>query len=152
MRDNDNKANLVRRGDEKTGGCGTLLQKSGGQSHDLHISKNEQLSIIFFSIDLRIVIQVDPTPRTGLSLISSAPAPLLYHLIILIRLPNAPMMYLSMQPQYICASLPQYICQCNRRHLLYLWHFVILCHLEVQQWVAESLRDKHRVYRSPQLI
>ena len=103
-------------------------------------------------MDLRIVIHVDPTPRTGLILISSAHPPLLYQLIILIRLPNAPMMYLSMQPQYISASLPQYICQCNRRHLLYLWHFVILCHLEVQQWVAESLRDKHCVYPSPQLI
>ena len=34
-------------GDEKTGGCGTLLQKSGGQSHALHISKNEKLNMSF---------------------------------------------------------------------------------------------------------
>ena len=73
MRDNDNKANLVRGGDEKTGGCGTLLQKSGGQIHVLHISKNEH--VLFYNMDFRIIIHVDPTPRTGLTLISSDPPP-----------------------------------------------------------------------------
>ena len=72
MRDNDNKANLVRGGDEKTGGCGTLLQKSGGQIHVLH---NSIEHVLFYNMDFRIVIHVDPTPRTGLTLISSAPPP-----------------------------------------------------------------------------